>query len=445
MTTRRRFLKLTATTAAFTILPRHVLGLGEAPPSEKLNIAGVGIGGQGGGVLNDLADQNIVALCDIDWQKAAGTFNKFPKAEKFKDYRVLLDKAAKSFDAVMVATPDHMHAPISLAALRAGKHVYVEKPMAHSIEEARLMTKVAKDTGLVTQMGNNGHAGEGLRQIREWITADAIGAVKEIHCWSDRPGVTGAKQWWPQPAKPLTETVPVPPHIDWNLFIGAAPTRPYNPNIHPFAWRGYFDFGTGALGDMAVHNMDPAFYALDLEAPIAADAQTSPLGPDSYPAWQILTYHFAAKPNRPALKITWYDGGKLPQTPPDVENEFKISDNGIMFVGDKGTMVCGGWSGAPRLFPASRRRDFQLPPKSIPRSPGHRQEWVQACKDRKPQDAKAGFYYSGPFTEALLVGNLASRLQKRIEWDAANIKAANAPEADALIRKTYRPGFGISA
>ncbi|MGE5611940.1 MAG: Gfo/Idh/MocA family protein [Bacillota bacterium] len=442
---RREFLKAAAAaTAAFTIVPRHVLGAGQTPPSEKLNIAGIGIGGQGAGVLNDMATDNIVALCDVDWNKAAGTFKKFEKAEKFKDYRVMLDKMGKSFDAVMIATPDHMHAPISMAAMRAGKHVYVEKPMAHSIEEARIMTEFAKKAKLVTQMGNNGHAGEGLRQTKEWIDAGAIGTVREVHVWTDRPGVAGARQWWPQPAKPAPVPAPaVPENIDWDLFLGAAPERPYNPNIHPFAWRGYFDFGTGALGDMAVHNMDPAFYALGLDAPIAAAAKTSELGQDSYPAWQIITYEFAAKGNRPALKIYWYDGGKLPPTPKDIEGQFQLSDNGIIFIGDKGTMVCGGWSGTPRLFPASRRREFQLPAKSIPRSTGHRSEWIQACKDNKPEDAKAGFWYSGPFTEALLVGNLAVRLQKRIEWDSAKMKATNAPEADALIHKKYRAGFSI--
>jgi predicted dehydrogenase len=384
-------------------MPRSVLGQGQTPPSAKLNIAGVGIGGQGGGVLSDMKSENIVALCDVDWTKAAGTFKAFPNAERFKDYRVMLEQR-KDIEAVMVATPDHMHAPITLAALRAGKHVYVEKPMAHTIEEARMMTKVAKETGLVTQMGNNGHAGEGLRQTRERIQAGAIGTVREVHGWSDRPG-----NWWKQPAERPAEAMPVPADLDWDLWLGCAPQRPYHKAYHPFAWRGWFDFGTGALGDMAVHNLDPAFYALDLGAPVAAEAQNSGLGKETYAAWQIITFEFAARGARPALKMT----------------------------------LCGGWSGAPKLFPASRRESFQLPPKTIPRSIGHRPEWIQACKDRKPEDAKAGFAYSGPFTEALLVGNLAVRLQKRIEWDSANLRARNLPEAEVLVRKKYRAGFGI--
>ena len=435
---RRTFLQLTGlATLGFQVVPRHVLGQGLTPPSEKLNIAGVGVGGQGGGVLQDMKSQNIVALCDVDSVKAAGTFNAFPKAERFKDYRVMLEKR-KDIEAVMVATPDHMHAPVTLAALRAGKHVYVEKPMAHSIEEARLMTQVAKKTGLVTQMGNNGHAGEGLRLIREWIQAGAIGTVREIHGWSDRPG-----KWWKQPVERPAEGMPVPATLDWDLWLGGAPARPYHTAYHPTVWRAWFDFGTGALGDMAVHNLDPAFYALDLGAPVAAEAQTSGLGQETYPAWQILTFEFAARGRQPAVKMTWYDGGKLPPKPADLGDEVDLSDNGILFVGEKGTMLCGGWSGAPKLFPASRRESFQLPPKTIPRSIGHRAEWIQACKDKRPQDAKAGFAYSGPFTEALLVGNLASRLGKRIEWDAARMRVRNIPEAAPLIRKKYRPGFGI--
>ena len=434
---RRRFLQAAGGAAfAFHVVPRHVLGRGMTPPSEKLNIAGIGIGGQGGGVLRDMAGENIVALCDVDSVKAAGTFKAFPKAEQYRDYRVLLDKR-KDIDAVMIATPDHMHAPIALAALRAGKHVYVEKPMAHSIEEARVMARVAKETGLVTQMGNNGHAGEGLRLTREYLQAGAVGPVREIHCWSDRPG----KFWVQNLDRP--EPMTVPSTLDWDLFIGAAPMRPYNKKYHPHDWRGWFDFGTGALGDMAIHNMDPAFYALDLGAPSAVDAKTSDLKPESYPAWTILKYEFAANGDRPALTLTWYDGGKMPPNPRDFGPTDKLADNGITFVGDKGTMLCGGWSGAPRLYPESLSKEFKPPAPTIARSIGHRPEWIKACKDHKPEDAKAGFAYSGPFTEALLVGNLALRLQKRIEWDATQMKATNASEADALIRKRYRDGFGI--
>jgi hypothetical protein len=231
--------------------------------------------------------------------------------------------------------------------------------------------------------------------------------------------------------------------LDWDLWLGAAPRRPYHPVYHPRAWRGWFDFGTGALGDMAIHNMDPAFYALDLGAPTAAEAKTSPLKKETYPAWQIIMYEFAAQGDRPEVKIIWYDGGKKPPRPPGFAEGRELADNGIYFVGERGTILCGGWSGAPRLVPESLMKDFQPPPKTIPRSPGHRAEWVQACKDGTPEAAKAGFTYSGPFTEALLVGNLAVRLQRRIAWDGAKMQATNAPEAEPLIRKTYRSGFAI--
>ncbi len=235
----------------------------------------------------------------------------------------------------------------------------------------------------------------------------------------------------------------MPPDLDWNLWLGAAPQRPYHTVYIPQAWRGWFDFGTGALGDMAIHNMDPAFYALDLGAPVATEARSSSLKKESYPAWTIITYEFAAQGNRPAVKIIWYDGGKQPPRPAGFEPDRKLADNGIYFAGDLGVMLCGGWSGPPRLVPESKMKDMVRPAKTIPRSIGHRAEWIRACKQRKPADAKAGFDYSGPFTEALLVGNLAVRLQKRVEWDSAAMKATNAPEADALIHKVYRSGFGI--
>ncbi len=434
---RRRFLAASAVLGV-TFVPRCVLGgPGRKAPSEKLNIAGVGVGGQGGGLMREMASENIVALCDVDSKYAAHTFKLFPRAEVFRDYRVLLEKR-KDIEAVVIGTPDHMHAPITLAALRAGKHVYVEKPMAHTIEEARVMARVAKETGLATQMGNAGHGGEGLRLTREWILAGAIGPVREVHCWSDRPGT-----FWKQDIDRPTDTPPVPPGLDWDLWLGAAPMRPYHPVYCPRAWRGWFDFGTGALGDMAIHNMDPAFYALDLDAPCRVEARTSPVKKETYPAWQIITYEFPAKGDRPAVKMLWYDGGKMPPRPPELEAGRQLGDNGIYFVGDKGTILCGGWSGAPRLIPESKMKEFHMPAKTIPRSIGHRAEWILACKQGRPEDAKAGFAYSGPFTEALLVGNLAVRLQKPIEWDGPAMKATNAAEAEPLIRKTYRKGFGI--
>jgi len=438
---RRGFLGGAAAATAFLIVPRHVLGgTRQLAANEKLNIAGIGVGGQGGGDLKEMETDNIVALCDVDWERAGGTFKRYPDAKRYKDFREMLEKEAKNIDAVLIATPDHCHAPAAVMAMKMGKHVYVEKPMAHTIREARLMAQVAQETGIVSQMGNNGHAGEGLRLTYEYIHDGAIGPVREAHVWSDRP-----LNWWPQGIERPTDTPPCPDTLAWNLWLGPAPERPYHPAYAPFKWRGWYDFGTGALGDMAVHNADPAFFCLDLGAPVACEAETASVTKETYPLWQIITYHFAAKGDRPAVAMKWYDGGKKPERPAELGEGKQLDDNGILFIGDKGKMLCGGWSGAPTLLPESRMKEYPKPAEKLPRCPdgNHRQEWIRACKAGDPKAALAGFAYSGPFTEALLVGNLAVRLRRRIVWDSAGMKATNAPEADALINKTYREGWKI--
>jgi predicted dehydrogenase len=434
---RRDFMSGAAAVAAFTIVPRHVLGgAGNKAPSEKLNIAGIGVGGQGGGDIGNVSSENIVALCDVDQERAGGTFNRFKNAKKYKDYRKMLDKEEKNIDAVVVATPDHNHAPAVIRAMKLGKHVYVEKPMAHTIFEAREMTRVARQKKVVTQMGQQGHAGEGLRLTYEFIHDGAIGTVREAHVWSDRP-------IWPQGIDRPKDTQAVPGTLDWDLWLGPAPWRPYNKAYVPFSWRGWWDFGCGAMGDMAVHNADPAFFCLDLDAPIAVEAETSPVNDETFPKWQIIKYYFPARGTRPPVKMVWYDGGKKPPRPPELEEGRDMGSNGIMFVGDKGKILCGGWSGPPRLIPESKMKEYKRPEKTLKRSIGHHKEWIQACKDNNPKAALAGFEYSGPFTESLLVGNLAVRLGRRIEWDARKMKATNAPEADKYINKTYRKGWEI--
>ena len=424
-----------ATAPRLAVRPRAISANG------KLHVGCIGIGGQGGGVTAELAtfpNVEISALCDVDTKYAANNIKKYPGRPLYTDYRVMLEKEP-GLDAVMIGTPDHWHTPIALAAMQLGKHVYCEKPLAHTIHEARLMERVARETGVVTQMGNGGHGGEGLRLTKEWIDAGAIGAVQEVHVWSDRPG----KWWQTQGRRRPTDTPPVPPTLDWNMWLGPAKMRPYHPDYLPRSWRGWMDFGCGALGDMAVHNADPAFYALDLGAPDWVDAETAPTNPDSFPVWSIITYHFPAKGKRGPVKMIWYDGGKMPPRPRGIEADHQLEDNGILFIGDKGVILAGGWSGTPRLVPETAMQQFVRPPKTIPRSIGHRREWVEACIAGRPQDAKAGFWYSAPFTEALLVGLLPVRLGKRIEWDAVAMKATNAPEAAQLVRKHYRKGFEL--
>ena len=440
---RRQFVGAAAAVAAFTFVPREVLGrAGRNSANNKLNIAGIGVGGRGAADLREFENENIVALCDVDLTRAGSTLKRYSNARVYRDFRRMLEKEEKNIDAVLIATPDHIHAPAAIMAMKMDKHVYCEKPMAHSIFEARLMTEVAKETGVVTQMGNHGHAGEGLRLTYEFIHDGAIGKVREAHIWSDRPG-TPQRAWWPQGVDRPTEMPPVPETLDWNLWLGPAQWRPYHPAYVPRNWRGWWDFGCGAMGDMAVHNADPAFFCLDLDTPYAVEAQSSPVNNETMPKWQIITYYFRARGNRPEVKMVWYDGGKMPPRPDELEQGRDMGDNGILFVGDKGKILCGGWSGPPRLIPESKMKEYSRPEKTLPRSVGHHQEWIQACKDNNPEGALAGFAYSGPFTESLLVGNLAVRLQKRVEWDSKTMRSPNCPEADNYVTKFYRTGFNI--
>ena len=440
---RREFVGAAAAVAAFTFVPKRVLGgAGGSSANNKLNIAGIGVGGRGAGDINGCSSENIVALCDVDLNRASGTFKKYSQAKVYRDFRRMLEKEAKNIDAVVIGAPDHIHAPAAIMAMKMGKHVYSEKPMAHTIYEARRMTEVAKEMGVVTQMGNQGHAGDGLRQYWEYIHDGAIGTVKEVHVWSDRAG-TPERAWWPQGVTAPKGSEPVPEHLDWDLWLGPAKWRPFHSAYVPFKWRGWYDFGCGALGDMAVHNADPAFFALDLDAPTAVEAESSEVNDDTFPKWNIIHYYFPAKGNRPAVKMTWYDGAKLPPRPAHLEEGLRLGNNGILFVGEKSSLLGGSHAGTPRIIPEVKRKEYGKPPKSLPRSPGHHKEWIEACKAGKPEDAKSGFWYAGPFTEALLVGNLAVRLGKRVEWDSKTMRSPNCPEADNYITKFYRAGFDL--
>ncbi len=433
-----------AAVASFTIVPRHVLGgPGFTAPSDKLNIAGIGAGGQALWDLDQVSSENIVALCDVDWERGAEGFAKFPKARRYKDFRVMLDEE-KSIDAVVIAVPDHVHAVAAMAAIKRGKHVYCEKPLTHTVYEARVLAKVAAEAGVATQMGNQGMAFEGNRLIKEWLADGAIGTVREVHVWSDRPTRLGTTElWWLQGIERPKETPPVPETLDWDLWLGPAPYRPYHPAYVPFAWRGWWDFGEGGLGDMGIHNIAPAFDALKLTAPTSVHASSTPVFPESLPVASIVHYEFPANGNRPPITLHWYDGGLLPPRPAELEDERQLpKEDGLLFIGDQGAMLVEGWGGeTPRLLPESRMRNYRRPPKTLPRSIGHHAEWIKACKEGTPTASNFGF--AGPLTETVLLGTICVRLGgRKLRWDAQALSFHDA-EADALLHYTYREGWEL--
>ena len=405
---RRQFMGGAAiATAAFSVVPGHVLGLnGATPPSGKLNIAGIGIGGQGAGDLNQLTSENIVALCDVDWSHGAGTFKKFPNAKPYKDFRKMLEEQ-KDIDAVVVATPDHVHAPASMMAIKMGKHVYCEKPLTHSVYEARKIAEAAREHKVATQMGNQGQASEETRRLCEFVWDGAIGPVGEAHIWTDRPSNGLFNEYWPQGVGRPKETPAVPPTLEWDLWLGPAPNRPYHPAYLPFKWRGWWDFGTGALGDIGCHAFDPVFRALKLGPATSVEASSSRVNEETFPLASMVTYRFPARGDMPPLKLTWSDGGIRPPRPEALGNGQLMGDNGRLLIGDKG-MILGN-----RILPESRRKEYPDPPKTLPRSIGHHKEWIEACKGGKP--GGSNFDWAGPLAETVLLGNVALRLKVREE------------------------------
>jgi len=445
---RRQFLNSTAVAAAaFSFVSSKVLGLdGSNSANDRLNIAGIGIGGQGSHDLAQMESENIVALCDVDWSYAGRIFNQYPNAKKWKDYRKMLDEQ-KDIDAVVIATPDHHHAFAALEAMKRGKHVYCEKPLTHSVWEARQLTLAAQKYKVATQMGNQGQASEATRKLCEYILADAIGPVREVHIWTDRPARGLFDVYWPQGIARPKETPPVPKELDWDLWLGPAPERPYNPIYHPFRWRGWWDFGTGALGDIGCHAFDPVFRALKLGSPIAVEASSTLVNEETYPLGSMVTYYFPARQNMPELKLVWYDGGLRPPRPQELEPGRVWGDNGKLLVGDKGKIIEG--SGSFVLIPESKNKEFGEPPKVLPRSPGHYKEWILACKGGQP--AGSNFAWAGPLAETVLLGNIALRSQireemtrLRLEWDPVNLKIKNLDEANKFIRRNYRPSWDLT-
>jgi predicted dehydrogenase len=463
---RRRFLATAAAAAAITIVPRHVLGGAKfIAPSEKVNIALIGAGGQGrtnARALFHEPDCQVIAIADPCREMDLSRFyyggqaglgpvkeevekhyaEKSPnyRCAEYQDYRQMLQKE-KSIDAVLIATPDHLHAHASVMAMKLGKHVYCEKPLAHSLWETRLVARVARETGVATQMGNQGNSAEGLRACCEWIWDGAIGKVRQVHGW------TGAGRFVPHRGRP-TDTPPVPEGLNWDLWLGPRAHRPYHPSYTPFSWRGYWDFGTGAFGDMACHNIDQAVVALKLEHPLTVEADPAFVDPEVTSPSNTFTYQFPARGEMPAVTLIWHDGGRKPPTPPELDPEDsqqRLGDggNGILFIGEKGYITCAGWAGMPRLLPLDLHRSYKRPEKTLPRVKGHHADWLQACKGGRP--ASSNFEAAARLTEIILIGNVALRSGKKLEWDGPNLRARNAPEAEQFIRGQYRKGWEIQA
>ena len=450
LVSRRQFVTTTATAAAsafsFTIVPRHVLGgQGQTPPSERVNVAAIGAGGQGGGDLNAVASlgANVVALCDVDFQRAAPNFKRYPKAKVYKDFREMLDKEEKNIDAVTVGTPDHIHAPASLDAIRRGKHVYCEKPLTHTIFEARQLALAAKKHNIATQMGNQGHATEGARLTNEWIQSGLIGEVREVHVWTDRPG----KHWKQGIGRPA-ERPAIPKTLDWNLWLGPAPQRDYHTAYVPTYWRGWWDFGTGAMGDMGCHIVDHPVWALKLGAPTSIEASTTDDGSfingernfETYPIGSIMYYEFPARGELPPVNMTWYEAGLMPPSPAELPDNIRLPKSGVLYVGSKGKMFHSAHGGMPTALPIELNEQAKTVEKTMARSPGHHSEWLNACKG--DGTAMSNFSVSGPLTETVLLGVLAQRMPgKRLLWDAKNMKVRNAPELNQHVHKEYRKGW----
>jgi len=476
MSSRRKFIKSVGmAAAAVSIVPRHVLGKGYVAPSDKLYIAGIGAGGKGQSDLANFAkspNATISVLCDVDDRRAATSVKNFPEAKYYKDYRKMLEAEHKHIDAVSVSTPDHMHAVQAMAAMKLGKHVYVQKPLTHDIFEARMLTEAAKKYKVVTQMGNQGASGDGVRQMREWYDAGLIGDVHTVFCWTDRPV-------WPQGIPWSTNKMEVPKELDWDLWLGTAPYKDYVDKLVPFNWRGWWDYGTGALGDMACHIIEPAFRTLGLGYPSEVEASVGSVYvdefkrgyfPESCPPSSHITLKFPAANGKPAIKFHWMDGGIQPERPEELgPNEvFGDGGNGVYMIGTKGKMMCGTYGINPQLLPTSKTKEVNVPQKlnRVPggSSTGHYLQWVDGCiAGYGKTELSSDFALAGPLTESILMGNLALRsfdIRKprpngrpdqfdypgryiKLLWDGPNMKITNFDEANQFVKRTYREGYSL--
>jgi len=441
-TSRRTFLQQSA---AASVAAPLVISSSAWGANDRLNIAGVGVGGKGrGDIANTSQGQNVVAICDVDDRTLSEAAKKYPAAKVYNDWRKLLEQ--KDIDAVTVSTPDHMHAPIAVSAMQLGKHVYVQKPLAHTVVEARQMRKIAAEQKVVSQMGNQGHSSSAYRTLVQLIQSGAIGKVKEAHAWSNRP-------IWPQGITRPQRSDPVPDYLHWNLWLGVAPQRPYvGPSegskrgrgvYQPFNWRGWLDFGVGALGDMGCHIIDPVVWSCQLGAPTKVWSDGPAPNGETYPEWGIIHYQFAGTKytSGDTIRMTWYDGGKKPaaELAPLPAGE-SLPDNGSLFVGEKGVLLCRH-GGMPRLLPAQQYADFKI--ETVPGS-DHYMQWTNACKGT--DQTTSHFDYAGPLTETVLLGTIAIRFPThQLAWDSANLKITNVADANHFVRKSYRDGWQVKA
>jgi len=427
---RRDFLKTSsaATAALAGGVWTHMANAQGNAANDKLNIACVGTANQARFSIKNIQGENIVAFCDIDANYLKRMQSDFPDGRAYADYREMIDKEGDRIDAVVVATADHNHAPATIRAIRAGKHVYCEKPLTHTVEESRIVAEAAKKHGVATQLGTQIHAGANYRRVVEIIQSGAIGDVTEVHVWVGKA--------WGGGDRPDKGQQP-PEHLSWDLWLGPAPERPYVPGrYHPAQWRRWWDFGGGTLGDMACHYMDLPFWALKLRHPTHCEAEGPEVHPETCPLGLTVRYQFPQRDGLPPVKLTWYDGNKTPKT---VAGE-RVPGSGIMFIGSEGHMFAN--YGSYRLLPQEKFADYQPPEPTIPRSIGHHAEWIKACKEGSP--TTCNFDYSGALTEAVLLGNVAYRTGEALQWDAKTLKATNCPAADKYIRKQYRPGWEVA-
>ena len=431
-----------------TIVPRHVLGGPRfVPPSEKVRIAGIGVGIKSKGyhdMTQVLPEQIAVALCDVDsanFETLTSAEKGWPEARTYTNYDEMLEQEHDNIDAVMIATPDHTHAHATLAALRHGKHVFTQKPLCHNLHEVHAVRDAARKAGVATMMGNQGHADVGIRRIREWIDQGAIGNPQEVWYWTNRP-------IWPQ-GLVRPEPQPVPATLDWDRWLGPAPERPFNEAYAPFNWRGWCDFGVGALGDIGCHSLDAAFWALDLGQPTRVELETSGCNGETYPAWTIATFDFPAKAGRGPIKVRWYDGDKRPETPKELKDEGREllpEIGGQMFVGDAGKIMADPYADGARLIPEKAMQAWmKTKPKELyPRAAknSHYQQWIDAIHG-KPDPLAGNFEYAAALTEMVLICNLAVLAGESIEWDAKAGRVTNRPELNRLLTRSYRPGWEV--